>query len=93
MEKYIFPISLECPQGDPKDCTYDSGGKKHCIHHQPHHNLAIKTIWPSSVGVDYNVQQEQATDIKETCLSTNSTVDTHDVTNAGTGEVHNDPCN
>jgi hypothetical protein len=24
----FFQYCLEYPQGDPKDCTYDSGGKK-----------------------------------------------------------------
>ena len=47
----IFKYRLEYPQADPKDCTYDSGGKKQCIHHHPYHNLAIKTIQPSTAEV------------------------------------------
>ena len=34
-------ISLGLPNGDPQDCIYDSGGKKRCVHHHPHGNLAI----------------------------------------------------
>ena len=47
----FFQYRLDYPQGDPKDCTYDSGGKKRCIHHHPFHNLAIKTIQPSTAEV------------------------------------------
>ena len=47
----FFQYRLDYPQGDPKDCTYDSGGKKRCIHHHPYHNLAIKTIQPSTAEV------------------------------------------
>ena len=47
----IFPYRLDYPEGDPKDCMYDSGGKKRCIHHHPYHNLAIKTIQPSTAEV------------------------------------------
>lgn len=36
---------------------------------------------------------EQATDLKETCLSPNLTLDTHDIANASTDEACNDPCN
>ena len=25
----------------PQDCVYDSGGKKRCVHHHPHGNLAV----------------------------------------------------
>jgi hypothetical protein len=32
------------------------------------------------------------TDIKKTCLSPNSTVDTHDIANASSDEARNDPC-
>ena len=54
----FFQYHLECPQGDLKDCTYDSGGKKHCIHHHSHHNLAIKKVQPT--------QQEQTGEKKDT---------------------------
>jgi hypothetical protein len=36
---------------------------------------------------------EQVTYLKETGLSLYSTVDTHDISNAGTDEARNDPCN
>jgi hypothetical protein len=47
----FFQYRLDYPQGDPKDCMYDSGGKKRCIHHHPFHNLAMKTIQPSTAEV------------------------------------------
>ena len=37
----IHQYHLDYPTGDPQDCIYDSGGKKRCVHHHPHGNLAI----------------------------------------------------
>ena len=32
---------MDYPNGDRQDCIYDSGGKKRCILHHPHCNLAL----------------------------------------------------
>ena len=37
----IHQYHLDYPNGDPQDCIYDSGGKKRCVHHHSHGNLAI----------------------------------------------------
>jgi hypothetical protein len=56
-------------------------------------NVGIDSVCPLFSAQDAESDSmEQDTDIKETYLSTNSNVDTHDVTNAGAGEVKNDPC-
>jgi hypothetical protein len=46
-----YQYRLECPNGDPSLSTYDSGGKKRCIHHHPHSKLAIPAVLPSTVEV------------------------------------------
>ncbi len=45
-------ISLGLPNGDPQYCVYDSGGKKRCVHHHPHGNLAVNP--PSTSGKELN---------------------------------------
>ena len=37
----IHQYHLDYPNGKPQDCVYDSGGKKRCVHHHPHGNLAV----------------------------------------------------
>ncbi len=32
---------MDYPNGDPQDCVYDSSGKKLCVHHHPHGNVAV----------------------------------------------------
>ena len=44
----MYQYHLEFPNGDPKDCIYDSDGKKRCIHHHPHVKLALSTVMPST---------------------------------------------
>jgi len=64
----FFQYGVEYPQCDLKDCTYDSGGKNRCIHHHPHHNLAIKTIHPSTAGVgmvNHSLSSSEASKVVE----------------------------
>ena len=37
----IHQYHLDYPNGKPQDCVYDSGGKKRCVQHHPHGNLAV----------------------------------------------------
>ena len=37
----MYQYHLDYPNGDLQDCVYDSGGKKQCVHHHPHGNLAV----------------------------------------------------
>jgi hypothetical protein len=37
----MYQYHVEFPDGDSKDCIYDSDGKKRFIHHHPHSKLAL----------------------------------------------------
>ncbi len=37
----IYQYHSDYPNGDPQDCIYDSSGKKRCVHHHHHCNLAV----------------------------------------------------
>ena len=44
---------LDYPNGDPSMCSYDSEGKKRCIHHHPHHEIALaSTTSADGAGVN-----------------------------------------
>jgi hypothetical protein len=56
-------------------------------------NTGIESECPTLSAQDAEGDtMEQATDLEDTCLSPNSTVDTHDFANASTDEARNDPC-
>jgi hypothetical protein len=44
----MYQYHVEFPDGDSKDCIYDSDGKKRCIHHHPHSKLALPPNMPST---------------------------------------------
>jgi hypothetical protein len=44
----FYQYHVDFPNGDPKDCIYDTGGKKRCIHHHPHSKLALLPSMPST---------------------------------------------
>eukprot|EP00972_Heterocapsa_arctica_P000623 90888-Heterocapsa_arctica.AAC.1 len=44
----MYQYHLESPDGDPKDCIYDSDGKKRCIHHHPYGKLALLPLISST---------------------------------------------
>ena len=48
----IHQYHLDYPNGDPQDCIYDLGGKKRCVQHHPHGNLAGNS--PSISGKELN---------------------------------------
>ena len=48
----IYLYHLGYPNSDPKDCIYDLVGKKQCVHHHPHGNLAVNP--PSTSGKELN---------------------------------------
>jgi hypothetical protein len=56
-------------------------------------NMVIDSECPTLSAKDAEGDtMEQTTGLKETGSSPNSTVDTHDLVNAGTDESRNDPC-
>jgi hypothetical protein len=48
----IDQYHLENPNGDPRFCSYDSDGKKRCIHHHVHLKWALTKVLPDNAGVD-----------------------------------------
>ncbi len=48
----IYQYHLENPNGDTRFCSYDSDGKKRCIHHHAHSKLALTKVLPDNAGVD-----------------------------------------
>ena len=60
----------------------------------PDANTVIDSECPTLSAKDVEGDtMEQAIGFKETCLSPNSPVDTHDFANASANEAHSDPCN
>ena len=70
MYKYL----MECPNGDPKDCIYDSDGKKQCIHHHPHVKLALSTVMPST-KLDASEKLLSTTQVASEATRTNPTTE------------------
>ena len=50
--KYL-QYNIDYPNGDPSLSSYDSEDKKHCIHHHPHHEIALSST-ASADGVVVN---------------------------------------
>jgi hypothetical protein len=61
----LFQYRLEHPAGNPNECPYDSAGKKRCIYHHPHRDLAVGDRMTDSRQPTVNVPQ-----VRSNALST-----------------------
>lgn len=61
----LFQYRLEHPNGNPNECPYDSAGKKRCIYHHPHRDLALGDKMTDSRQPTVNVPQ-----VRSNALST-----------------------
>ena len=61
----LFQYHFEHPVGNPNECPYDSAGKKRCIYHHPHRDLAVGDKMTDSRQPTVNVPQ-----VRSNALST-----------------------
>ena len=65
----VYQYHLDYPNDDLQDCVYNSGGKKQCVHHHPHGNLAVnppladqsqEDEWSSASSQDEGLDDNQS---------------------------------